>query len=103
MRALKMKKEKAMTAFQELVSAATSPNSDLEKSITGLMLFAEANAKQEDISVFMEWLDEKTMLGAIVTAITTPGDHFECAEGKTWGEMELYYDENRPVHQEPHW
>lgn len=77
--------------FDFLVSEATSPNSDLEHAVRGLMLFAQKNANGKDKAEFIEWLDEKTMLSAMNTASTKPGDWFECAEGKTWQEMEDYY------------
>lgn len=81
-------------AFQKLVEAANSPNSDLEKAIIGLLLFAEENATEEDKKQFIEWLDEKTMLSAMHGVNTSPVDWFECAEGKTWKDMEQVYEES---------
>lgn len=81
-----------MKNFNELVEIGTSnATSDLEHSVRGLLLFAEKEASQEDISIFMEWLGESQNLTEIRTSGTQPGDHFECAEGKTWDEMEEVY------------
>lgn len=81
--------------FDFLVSEAISPNSDLEHAVRGLLVFAQKNATKEDKEQFISWLDNKMMLGAMYTANTKPGDWFECAEGKTWQEMEdYYYNEN---------
>ena len=77
--------------FDYLVSEAIATNSDLEHAVRGLMLFAQKNATGKDKSEFIEWLDEKTMLSTMNTAGTSPADWFECAEGKTWTEMENYY------------
>jgi hypothetical protein len=79
--------------FSDLVSAAIAPNSDLEHAVRGLLIFADENSTEEDKEQFIEWLDEKTMLSAVKTAGTQPVDWFECAEGKTWNDMEeVYYN-----------
>ena len=90
-------------AFRSLVTEAASPQSDMAAEIIGLLLFAEENADVEDIQVFLNWLDKRTMLSAMQSVSTQPSDYFECANGKTWDEMEEYYLANRPKHTEPHW
>ena len=77
--------------FDYFVSEATAPNSDLEHAVRGLMMFAAENATDQEKQEFVEWLDKKTMLSAMNTALSLPADWFECAEGKTWAEMEEYY------------
>lgn len=77
--------------FENLVSEATGPNSDLEHAIRGLLMFAEETATDEDKAQFVSWLEGKTMLAAMYTANSSPSDWFECAEGKTWDEMEAIY------------
>ena len=79
--------------FQELAAiGSNSATSDLEHEVRGLLLYAADNASDEDIDTFMQWLDGGP-LTQIHTHDSDPGDHFECAEGKSWKEMEQYYSE----------
>lgn len=80
--------------FESLVSECTAPNSDLEKSVIGLLMFANFHAEPSDIETFMNWLSESTTIRNINTATTTPSDHFECAQGQTWENLETYYHDN---------
>jgi len=90
-RGTEQEKIRKMKTFNELVEIGTTPaTSDLEHAIQGLLLFAKKNANQEDIDTFMDWLGEDQNLMEMRTVNTTPGDHFECAVGKTWVEMEMY-------------
>lgn len=89
--------------FDFLVSEACAPQSDLPVKFIGLLLYAQDYADQSDIQSFLEWLGEEPMWFMVNASITNPSDHFECAEGKTWDEMEKYYLANRPKHTEPHW
>lgn len=80
--------------FNELAEiGANSATSDLEHAVRGLLLYAVANANEDDIETFMQWLDGGPLM-KIQTHNSVPGDHFECAELKTWEEMEDYYYEN---------
>lgn len=89
--------------FESLVAAACAPESDLPSEFIGLLLFAEKKASTEDVCNFINWLEGSTMWSKINVSVTSPGDHFECAEEKTWNDMENYYLANRPKHTEPHW
>lgn len=93
----------ATAYFNFLVSEACAPESDLPAEFIGLLLFAQENADTTDIKQFVDWLEGETMYSKINTRITSPSDFFECAEGKTWDEMEEYYLSNRPRRTEPHW
>ena len=83
-----------MQNFSSLVEIAIAPNSDLEHSVRGLLMFALENATEEDQNEFLSWLDGGSIL-QINTASTRPEDHFEAANGLTWAQMETYYSENK--------
>lgn len=84
-----------LLTFDELVEAATESRSDLEHAVRGLFIFALANATPEDIDNFIEWLGEEQDLTQIHTANTNPGDHFQCAEGMNWQELEEIYSDQK--------
>lgn len=77
--------------FNTLVSEATGMNSDLEHAVRGLLAFAGENATEADKQQFVEWIGDGTMFDKMHTAGTKPADFFECAEGKTWEEMEQVF------------
>ena len=89
--------------FNFLVSEACKPQSDLPSEFIGLLLYAQDHADESDIQVFLDWLGEDTMWSRVDVSVTTPEDHFECAAGKTWDDMDEYYTNNRPKTTEPHW
>ena len=80
--------------FDYLVHEAVSGSSDLEKSVIGLFIFANENASEEEKNEFMSWLNGRTIIDALNPVVTSPEDHFTCADGMSWEDMEeIYFEE----------
>lgn len=78
--------------FSKLIDDIKGPFNDLEDCISGLMLYADQNASDEEKQQFLDWLGGRPMFGTLYSVNTTPFDHFECAEGKTWDDMEEFFE-----------
>lgn len=64
-----------------IVEEAKDPNTILEHEVRNLILFADEQATDSDKNNFVRWAEDGMDIN---TSLTSPGEHFACAENMRW-------------------